>query len=107
MTALPEAKLAREAELCYASIACVTDYDVWRESEEPVTVDMVVANLTRNIANTRRIVAALAAKLPSSRDAQSCGCASVLKDAIITDRAQISAPARERYALLLGKYLGG
>lgn len=105
MTALPEAKLAREAELCYASISCVTDYDVWRGSEESVTVDMVVANLARNVANAKRIVAALAATLPATRDAQSCGCATALKDAIITDRAQITAPARERYALLLGKYL--
>jgi len=107
MTALPEAKLAREAELCYASIACVTDYDVWRESEESVTVDMVVANLARNVANAKRIVAALAAALPAGREAQSCGCATALRDAIITDRAQITAPARERYALLLGKYLAG
>ncbi len=106
MTALPEAKLAREAELCYATIACVTDYDVWHAGHESVTVDMVIANLTKNVANAKRIIAAVATRLPKSRDGQSCGCADALADAIVTDRPQITMPARERYALLLGKYLG-
>lgn len=105
MTALPEAKLAREAELCYATIACVTDYDVWRESEESVTVEMVVANLARNVANAAQIIRSVAARLPADRSSVPCTCQNALANAIMTDRGMISAPLRERYALLLGKYL--
>jgi 5'-methylthioadenosine phosphorylase len=105
MTALPEAKLAREAELHYATIACVTDYDVWHETEQPVTVEMVVANLNRNVANAQRIVRAVASRLPSHPDPRTCGCDSALANAILTDRGLISAPLRERYELLIGKYL--
>jgi 5'-methylthioadenosine phosphorylase len=105
MTALPEAKLAREAELCYATVACVTDYDVWHPGHANVTVEMVIANLTKNIANARRIIAAVASRMPMSRAGQSCGCAHALADAVITDPSQITVAARERYALLLGKYL--
>lgn len=105
MTALPEAKLAREAELCYATVACVTDYDVWRETEASVTVEMVVANLAKNAASAQRIIRAVAAQLPPDRSAVPCSCGSALANAILTDRAMISAPLRERYRLLLGKYL--
>ena len=105
MTALPEAKLAREAELCYATVACITDYDVWHETEEPVTVEMVVANLARNAANAQRIIRAVAAQLPADRSAVTCECDHALANAILTDRAIIPAPVRERYRLLLGKYL--
>lgn len=105
MTALPEAKLAREAELCYATIACVTDYDVWHESEEHVTVEMVVANLAHNVANAQRIIAEVARALPADRSAARCGCASALANAVMTDRALLTPELRERYALLLGAYL--
>jgi 5'-methylthioadenosine phosphorylase len=105
MTSLPEAKLAREAELCYATIACVTDYDVWHESEETVTVEMVVANLQKNVANAQRIIRDLAGRLPADRSASPCDCFSALANAIMTDPAAIPASARERYALLLDKYL--
>ncbi|HEX6817526.1 MAG TPA: S-methyl-5'-thioadenosine phosphorylase [Ktedonobacterales bacterium] len=105
MTALPEAKLAREAEMCYATIACVTDYDVWHESAEPVTVEMVVANLTRNVANAKRIIRQVVSRLPSDRSQLSCGCSSALRNAVMTDPSLISTPLRERYGLLLGKYL--
>lgn len=105
MTALPEAKLAREAEICYATLACITDYDVWRESDETVTVEMVVANLQRNIANAQRIVRAVARDLPATRDA--CGCGAALTNAIMTDLAQVTAEQRERYGLLLGARLAG
>lgn len=105
MTALPEAKLAREAELCYATIACVTDYDVWHESEEAVSVEMVVANLARNVANAARIIRSIAPRLPADRSTVSCACQDALANAIMTDRGMISAPLRERYELLLGKYL--
>ena len=80
MTALPEAKLAREAGMCYATLACVTDYDTWQGEHESVSVELVVANLRRNVANARRIVADVARALPT-RD---CGCASALATAIIT-----------------------
>jgi 5'-methylthioadenosine phosphorylase len=105
MTSLPEAKLAREAELCYATIACVTDYDVWHAGDEPVTVDMVVANLKKNVANAQRIIRDVAGRLPADRSASTCGCSNALANAIMTDPAAIPASVRERYSLLLQKYL--
>jgi len=105
MTALPEAKLAREAELCYAIIACVTDYDSWHETEEPVTVEMVIGNLSANVANAQRILQSVAQHIPTDRSALSCGCASALATSIITDPKLIPADAKERYSLLVGKYL--
>lgn len=107
MTALPEAKLAREAEMCYATIACVTDYDVWHESEQPVTVEMVVANLTHNIANAQRIIREVARNTPPDRAASSCRCASALANAIITDPTSITPELRARYELLIGGRLPG
>jgi len=107
MTALPEAKLAREAELCYATIACVTDYDVWHESEGPVTVEMVVANLTHNVANAQRIIREVARTLPGDRASATCGCATALDNAVMTDRALLTPELRARYALLLGARLDG
>lgn len=105
MTALPEAKLAREAELCYATIACATDYDVWHESAAPVTVELVVGNLMRNVANAQRIICAVAKQIPADRSANSCECPHALASAIITDRSRIPAEAREKYRLLIGDYL--
>jgi 5'-methylthioadenosine phosphorylase len=105
MTALPEAKLAREAEICYATIACVTDYDVWHESAGSVTVAMVVANLMRNVENAKRIIRTVAADTPATRAEQNCGCEAALANAVMTDRSRISAPLRAKYGLLLGKYL--
>ena len=105
MTALPEAKLAREAELCYAIIACATDYDSWHESEESVTVEMVVGNLSANVANAKRILRSVARKIPSDRSASTCECPSALSTAIMTDRSKIPPAAREKYSLLIGKYI--
>ncbi len=105
MTALPEAKLAREAELCYATIACVTDYDVWHETETPVTVEMVVANLAHNIANAQRIIREVARMAPVDRAGSTCGCDSALAAALITDRAMLTPEQRARYDLLIGRYL--
>ena len=105
MTALPEAKLAREAEIHYATIAAVTDYDVWHESTQPVTVEMVVANLGRNVANAKRILRAVVPRIAAPGASFACGCDSALADAIQTDRVAITAPVREKYALLAGKYL--
>ncbi|HZS75504.1 MAG TPA: S-methyl-5'-thioadenosine phosphorylase [Ktedonobacteraceae bacterium] len=105
MTALPEAKLAREAELCYATIACVTDYDVWHETEEAVTVEMVISNLSANVKNAQRILRNVAKKIPANRNANTCECPTALATAIITDKSKIPAEAREKYSLLVGKYL--
>ena len=105
MTALPEAKLAREAELCYATIACVTDYDCWHESEESVTVEMVINNLNANVTNTQRILRAIAQKIPADRSANPCECPSALSMAILTNPGAIPAEAKERYELLIGKYI--
>jgi 5'-methylthioadenosine phosphorylase len=105
MTAIPEAKLAREAELCYATIACITDYDCWHESEESVTVEMVINNLGANVRNAQRILRAVAQKIPVDRTTNACECSSALASAILTDRAAIPADVREKYGLLIDKYL--
>jgi 5'-methylthioadenosine phosphorylase len=105
MTALPEAKLAREAELCYATVACATDYDSWHESEEPVTVEMVIGNLSANVANAQRILRSIARLLPADRTGLSCGCSDAIATSIMTDPKRIPSEIKERYQLLLGKYL--
>ena len=105
MTALPEAKLAREAELCYAIVACVTDYDSWHESEESVTVEMVIGNLNANVANAQRILRSVARKIPADRSANTCECPSALATAIMTDHNMIPPEVREKYSLLIGKYV--
>jgi 5'-methylthioadenosine phosphorylase len=105
MTALPEAKLAREAELCYATIACATDYDCWHESEESVTVEMVIGNLSANVANAQRILSSIARKIPTDRNLNTCSCPHALETAILTDRDKIPADVKEKYSLLIGKYI--
>ena len=102
MTALPEAKLAREAEICYATLACVTDYDCWREATEVVTVEMVVANLMKNVSTSRAILREALPRIPLER---SCPCASALESAIITSRDRISQETRETMRPIIGKYL--
>ena len=102
MTALPEAKLAREAELCYATLAFATDYDVWHESAETVTVEMVVRNLLANVETGKSI---FRAALPGIRRERTCPCATALENSIITQRDRIAPEARQRLDLLIGKYL--
>ena len=102
MTALPEAKLAREAEICYATLAFVTDYDVWREAEEDVSVEMVIANLMKNVDTARSIIRNITARLSP---AYKCGCGTALETAIITGRDLIPPQTRERLGLLVDKYL--
>ncbi len=104
MTALPEAKLAREAELCYATIACATDYDCWHESEASVTIEMIMGNLNANVTNAQRILQSVAQKIPSSRTELACGCEHALATSIVTDPALIPAEVKEKYKLLIGKY---
>ena len=102
MTTLPEAKLAREAEVCYAMMAFVTDYDCWRDDEEPVSVDVVVANLSRNVATAQGVVRDVAG---SRSDPRLCGCSEALKNAIITDPDRVGDRVRERVSLIAGRYL--
>jgi 5'-methylthioadenosine phosphorylase len=102
MTNLQEAKLAREAEICYTTIALVTDYDCWHPSHDSVTVDMIIANLTQNAKTAQRIIAGAVDSLPCDR---SCECASALKYALITRPDAIPAKTREELAPLVGKYL--
>ncbi len=102
MTNLQEAKLAREAEICYATLAMVTDYDCWREGHDDVTVDQVVAVLHQNAENGTKVVRAAIAAMPTER---TCACASALQYAILTDRKAIPEETRQRLSLLLDKYL--
>jgi 5'-methylthioadenosine phosphorylase len=102
MTAMPEARLAREAELCYATLAMVTDYDVWHESEAAVTVEMVIGNLNQNTQTGRAIVQALAEYgLP----ARTCGCANALSQAIVTNPQAISQETKSRLGVIAKRYL--
>jgi 5'-methylthioadenosine phosphorylase len=102
MTNLQEAKLAREAEICYVTVAMVTDYDCWHPHHDSVTVDQVVAVLLKNADNACKVVRETVAALPAGR---SCKCGSALAHAILTDRDKIPAATREKLKLILGKYL--
>jgi len=102
MTAMPEARLAREAEMCYATVAMVTDYDVWHDTEGAVTVELVVANLHKNTELARSLLTELAKRnLP----ARNCGCADALANAIITDPQFITAEVRNRLGVIAERYL--
>lgn len=103
MTALPEAKLAREAEICYAIIGCVTDYDSWMERSEPVTIGVILNTLFQNIDTARKIIKLAISRIPERQD---CGCATALETAIITDRELIPAEQKKKLNLLIGKYIG-
>ncbi|HOT02266.1 MAG TPA: S-methyl-5'-thioadenosine phosphorylase, partial [Acidobacteriota bacterium] len=102
MTNATEAKLFREAEICYATVALVTDYDCWHQSEAPVTVDMIIENLSRNNENAQRILKETVKLLPEDRD---CTCHHALKDALITQPDSIPQSTREKLALIIGHYL--
>ncbi|MBI4288108.1 MAG: S-methyl-5'-thioadenosine phosphorylase [Chloroflexi bacterium] len=102
MTALPEAKLAREAEICYAALACVTDYDCWHPTHESVTTDMIIANLQRNVGTAKEIIRKLAGRVPEKRK---CECSTALKNAIVTSPDRVPAHVRQEFGLLIGKYL--
>jgi len=102
MTNLQEAKLAREAEICYSTIALVTDYDCWHPDHDSVTVDMIVANLTQNAKTAERIIAGAVARLPYER---TCECASALQYALVTRPDAIPDQTKKDLAPLIGKYL--
>jgi 5'-methylthioadenosine phosphorylase len=102
MTNLQEAKLAREAEMCYVTLALVTDYDCWHESHDAVTVEMVVANLLQNARTAQAVIAGMVERLPIPRD---CECARALATAIITRPEAIPEQARRELAPIIGKYV--
>jgi 5'-methylthioadenosine phosphorylase len=103
MTNLQEAKLAREAEIDYATVAMVTDYDCWHPDHDAVTVNDIIANLLKNAENATRLVAAAVAMIPKERNTRA---KSALAHALITDRNAIPAATREKLSLLVSKYLG-
>ena len=103
MTALPEAKLAREAEICYATLAFATDYDCWHDSEEDVSVEIVVKNLLQNVETGKRIIRAALPEIPASE--RRCPCASALAGAIITQPDLIPEATKQRLGILVEKYL--
>lgn len=102
MTVLPEAKLAREAELCYASVVCVSDYDCWLERREPVTAEMIVGVIRQNVSTSKKIIKVASQLIPSRR---SCECKDALKTAIITAPEYIPVQKKKELALLIGKYV--
>lgn len=102
MTNLQEAKLAREAEICYATMAMVTDYDCWHEGHDDVTVDQIVAVMHQNSRNAEKVVRSAIAALPKDRN---CACCDALKYAILTDKTTIPAETRQKLWPLLEKYL--
>ncbi len=103
MTASPEAFLAREAEICYATMAHVTDYDVWHTTLEPVTVEMIVQTLLNNLSIAQQAIKNMVAKIDPNVH---CGCEDSLKDALITNRDHIDPAMIEKRSLLMKKYLG-
>jgi 5'-methylthioadenosine phosphorylase len=103
MTALPEAKLAREAEICYVALAFVTDYDCWHPSYESVTAEMILTNLRKGIDTVKRILKLLLPSIPQKRD---CACATALKYAIATEKKYIPKEKKKELGLIIGKYLG-
>jgi 5'-methylthioadenosine phosphorylase len=104
MTAMQEARLAREAELCYATLTLVTDYDCWHESAGPVDISEILRVMRANVAKAQNTIANLALTL-GGRGRRTCACGRALKDAIITDRNSIPAATRENLRPIIGKYL--
>jgi len=102
MTNLQEAKLAREAEICYVTIAMVTDYDCWHPHHDSVTVEQIVSVLLKNAENAAKVVKATVSAMPKAR---SCKCGQALANAILTDKAKIPAATKKKLRLILGKYL--
>lgn len=103
MTNLTEAKLAREAELCYATVAMITDYDCWHPQHDAVTLEEIIGNLSKNAENVQRVIRETVRQLGEER---ACKCGSALAHAIMTDRKMIPAAAKKRLAPIAGKYLG-
>lgn len=103
MTNLTEAKLAREAEICYATVAMVTDYDCWHPEHDSVTISQVINNLNKNTENVQRVIREAVRGMPAGRP---CKCGSALAHGLITDRAVIPTATKKRLAAIIGKYVG-
>src|SRR6187399_1185784 len=103
MTNLQEAKLAREAEICYSTLALVTDYDCWHPDHASVTVDMIISNLLQNARTAQQVIANAVARLPIDR---TCECAHALKHALITRPEHVPAATKTKLKPIVGKYLG-
>lgn len=101
MTNMPEAKLAREAEICYATLAFVTDYDCWHQTEEVVTIDTVIENLQKSVNNAKQILLKAMSKISEKR---TCPCKDALKDAVITPLSMVPNKTKKKLELLLKKY---
>ena len=101
MTNLQEAKLAREAEICYATVAMVTDYDCWHEDHDAVTVDQIIATLTKNAGNAAKVIRLAIEAMPAPGD---CSCKHALKNAIITDKKTVPAETLAKLEIIVGKY---
>ena len=101
MTNLQEAKLAREAEICYVTVAMVTDYDCWHPEHDAVTVNDIIANLVKNAENACRVVAEAVAAMPKAR---TCKCGSALAHAILTDRTEVPPAIKQKLGILIEKY---
>jgi 5'-methylthioadenosine phosphorylase len=101
MTNLQEAKLAREAEICYVTVAMVTDYDCWHPEHDAVTVSDIIANLVTNAENACKVVAAAVGAMPQAR---ACKCGSALAHAILTDRAMVPEATKQKLGILIDKY---
>ncbi|MBM3789737.1 MAG: S-methyl-5'-thioadenosine phosphorylase [Acidobacteria bacterium] len=104
MTNLQEAKLAREAEICYLTLALVTDYDCWHDDHDSVSVDLIIQNLQQNSRNAQSLIVQAVQDLPPGR---SCSCGETLRHAMITDRSVVPEEARRRLRAIVGKYFDG
>lgn len=102
MTNMAEAKLAREAEICYATLAAVTDFDCWHPDHETITIDMVIRNLNKNVENARQILINLIKRLPHER---TCGCKDALRHALVTEGKAIPQKTKEDLEIIIGKYI--
>ncbi|MBU0709405.1 MAG: S-methyl-5'-thioadenosine phosphorylase, partial [Candidatus Omnitrophica bacterium] len=99
---MPEARLSREAEICYSTLACVTDFDCWHPEHESVTIEMVIENLSKNVDNAKKILSALIRNIPAARN---CSCVDALKYAIITDKNSIPVSTKKKLDIIIGKYI--
>jgi 5'-methylthioadenosine phosphorylase len=105
MTNLQEAKLAREAEMCYATIALVTDYDCWREGDDSLSIEMIIENLDKNTLNVQKVIREAVPEIAAST--RSCACSQALRNAIITREDLIPPQKKNDLRIIIGKYLKG
>jgi 5'-methylthioadenosine phosphorylase len=103
MTNLQEAKLAREAEMCYATIALVTDYDCWREEEDNLSIEMIIDNLTKNTEKVKEVIRTVIPEVPTMH--RNCPCCNALNNAIITQPDMISPQVKKDLEIIIGKHL--